>query len=112
MSHNVPETLKYTKEHEWTLIEGDVATIGITDYAQSALGDIVFVELPEVGGNLEVNSAFGVVESIKSVSDLYSPLSGEVLEATAQSLPPSLNFDLRGWNWRNAPLLIRFFNLA
>lgn len=95
MSHNVPENLKYTKEHEWTLIEGDTATIGITDYAQSALGDIVFVELPEVGGNLEINSAFGVVESIKSVSDLYSPLSGEVVETNGEleGAPENLNND-------------------
>lgn len=95
MSHNVPENLKYTKEHEWTLIEGDIATIGITDYAQSALGDIVFVELPEVGGNLEINSAFGVVESIKSVSDLYSPLTGEVTDANAEleGAPELLNSD-------------------
>lgn len=95
MSHNVPENLKYTKEHEWTLIEGDIATIGITDYAQSALGDIVFVELPEVGGNLEINSAFGVVESIKSVSDLFSPLTGEVTEANGEleGAPELLNSD-------------------
>jgi len=95
MSHNVPENLKYTKEHEWTLIEGDVATIGITDFAQSALGDIVFVELPEVGGNMEIETAFGVVESIKSVSDLYAPLTGEVLEANAEleGAPELLNSD-------------------
>ncbi len=95
MSHNVPENLKYTKEHEWTLIEGDVATIGITDFAQSALGDIVFVELPEVGGNMEIETAFGVVESIKSVSDLYAPLTGEVLEANAEleGAPELLNTD-------------------
>ncbi|MBK23930.1 MAG: glycine cleavage system protein H [Halobacteriovorax sp.] len=95
MSHNVPENLKYTKEHEWTLIEGDVVTIGITDFAQSALGDIVFVELPEVGGNMEIESAFGVVESIKSVSDLYAPLTGEVLEANAEleGAPELLNSD-------------------
>ncbi|MFT6068638.1 MAG: glycine cleavage system H protein [Bacteriovoracaceae bacterium] len=95
MSHNIPENLKYTKEHEWTLIEGDTVTIGITDFAQSSLGDIVFVELPEVGSSLEINSAFGVVESIKSVSDLYSPLSGEVLEANAdlEGAPEMLNTD-------------------
>lgn len=77
---NIPEELKYTVEHEWTKMDGDTATIGITDFAQSSLGDIVFVELPEVGRTLNINDAFGVVESIKSVSDLYSPLSGEVLE--------------------------------
>jgi glycine cleavage system H protein len=95
MSHKMPENLKYTKEHEWTLIEGDTVTIGITDFAQSALGDIVFVELPEAGSNLEINSAFGVVESIKSVSDLYSPLSGEVLQANSEleDSPEMLNTD-------------------
>jgi glycine cleavage system H protein len=80
MAHNIPNELKYTKDHEWMKIEGDVATIGITDFAQSALGDIVFVELPEVGKTLSSHQTFGVVESIKSVSDLFSPLSGTVLE--------------------------------
>ncbi len=77
---NTPENLKYTKEHEWVLIEGNVATLGITDFAQSSLGDIVFVELPDEGSVLEANGAFGVVESIKSVSDLFTPVSGKVLE--------------------------------
>lgn len=81
MANNIPTELKYTKDHEWILIEGDVATIGITDYAQSSLGDIVFVELPEVGRELAAHNTFGVVESIKSVSDLYSPLSGNVVES-------------------------------
>jgi len=74
----VIENLYYTEEHEWIKIEGDSATVGITDFAQSSLGDIVFVELPDEGTNLETNASFGVVESIKSVSDLYSPLDGEV----------------------------------
>ncbi|GAB4009654.1 MAG: glycine cleavage system protein GcvH [Bdellovibrio sp.] len=77
---NVPNNLKYTKDHEWALVEGDICTIGITDFAQSQLGDIVFVELPEVGRNLSAGDSFGVVESIKSVSDLYAPVSGEVVE--------------------------------
>jgi glycine cleavage system H protein len=77
---NTPEELYYTKEHEWIKIEGDVATIGITDYAQSSLGDIVFVELPETGQTLNQEQTFGVVESIKSVSDLFSPVMGEVVE--------------------------------
>lgn len=80
MSNNIPAELKYTKDHEWAKIEGDVATIGITDFAQSSLGDIVFVELPEAGKTLGHHQTFGVVESIKSVSDLYSPLAGTVLE--------------------------------
>lgn len=81
MAANIPTELKYTKDHEWALIEGDVATIGITDFAQSSLGDIVFVELPEVSRTLAENDTFGVVESIKSVSDLFSPLSGTVIES-------------------------------
>lgn len=79
MSTNIPKNLKYTKEHEWVLVEGDTATVGITDFAQSALGDIVFVETPAVGTALTQGSTFGVVESIKSVSDLYAPVSGEVI---------------------------------
>ena len=77
---NTPDNLKYTKEHEWISIEGNVATVGITDFAQSSLGDIVFVELPEEGTQLTAEAAFGVVESIKSVSDLFTPLSGKILE--------------------------------
>ncbi len=75
-----PDGLLYTKDHEWVKIEGDVATVGVTDFAQSELGDIVFVELPEEGGTLGVNESFGVAESVKTVSDLYSPLSGDVIE--------------------------------
>ncbi len=77
---NIPENLLYTEEHEWIKIEGDIATIGITDFAQNALGDIVFVELPEVGTTYSKGDSFGAVESIKSVSDLFVPLSGEVIE--------------------------------
>ena len=80
MASNIPAELKYTKDHEWALINGNTVTIGITDFAQSSLGDIVFVELPEVGRELSTNQTFGVVESIKSVSDLFSPLSGKVIE--------------------------------
>lgn len=79
MSTQIPKNLKYTKEHEWVLIEGDTATIGITDFAQSALGDIVFAEVPEVGTSVSAGATFGVVESIKSVSDLYAPVTGEVI---------------------------------
>jgi glycine cleavage system H protein len=74
-----PEELKYTEEHEWVLVEDDVATIGITDFAQDALGDIVFVELPEIGATVEAGKPFGVVESVKAVSDVYSPVTGEVV---------------------------------
>lgn len=80
MTQKVPSELKYTKEHEWIKTEGDVLTVGITDFAQSAMGDIVFVELPEVGKTLNAHQTFGVVESIKSVSDLFSPISGTVVE--------------------------------
>ena len=84
MTTEIKEELLYTKEHEWVKIEGDVATVGITDFAQSSLGDIVFLELPETGANVDQDGAFGVVESIKSVSDLYAPLSGEVVEVNAE----------------------------
>ena len=83
MTQKIPADLKYTKDHEWTKIENDHAVIGITDFAQSALGDIVFVELPELGKTLSSHQAFGVVESIKSVSDLYSPVSGTVVEVNS-----------------------------
>ncbi len=79
-----PEELKYTEEHEWILIEDDTATIGITDFAQEQLGDVVFVELPEVGDTVETGKSFGVVESVKAVSDVYAPLSGEVVEVNEE----------------------------
>jgi glycine cleavage system H protein len=98
MATNIPANLKYTKEHEWTLIEGDTVTVGITDFAQSALGDIVFLEVPEVGTNLNAGSTFGVVESIKSVSDLYSPVSGEVIAKNSdlEGSPEKINEDAYG----------------
>lgn len=91
----VVEGLKYTEEHEWISLEGDVATIGITDFAQSSLGDIVFVELPDENEELEASNSFGVVESIKSVSDLYSPVTGSVIEknSVVEETPESLNED-------------------
>ncbi len=94
------EGLKYTEDHEWISLEGDTATIGITDFAQSSLGDIVFVELPEEGESLEATNSFGVVESIKSVSDLYTPITGEVLEKNSmvEESPELLNEDAyAGW---------------
>ncbi len=75
-----PEELKYTEEHEWVMIEEDLAVVGITDFAQDALGDVVFVELPEVGTAVEAGKAFGVVESVKAVSDVYAPLTGTIEE--------------------------------
>ena len=81
---NVPEDLLYTTSHEWVRIEGDTATIGITDFAQSELGDIVYVDLPTPGRMLQSGDSFGTVESVKTVSDVYSPLAGEVTEANAE----------------------------
>ncbi|MBW6511573.1 MAG: glycine cleavage system protein GcvH [Desulfuromonadaceae bacterium] len=75
-----PDELKYTEEHEWVLVEDDSVTVGITDFAQDALGDVVFVELPDVGEMVELGKPFGVVESVKAVSDIYAPVSGEVIE--------------------------------
>jgi glycine cleavage system H protein len=77
---NVPDELLYTEEHEWVLIDGDLATVGITDYAQSELGDIVYIEFPEVGAELKQMDPFGSVEAVKAVEELYAPVSGEVVE--------------------------------
>jgi len=79
-----PEELQYTEEHEWILLEDDIATIGITDFAQDSLGDVVFVELPEVGSKVVAGKPFGVVESVKAVSDIYSPVTGEVVEVNEE----------------------------
>ena len=81
---NIPENLKYTKDHEWVLVDGDVATIGITDFAQGELGDIVFVEIETEGETLDKEEVFGTIEAVKTVSDLYMPLSGEVVEVNAE----------------------------
>jgi len=98
MATNIPGNLKYTKEHEWALVEGETVTIGITDFAQSALGDIVFVEVPDVGSELKLGSTFGVVESIKSVSDLYAPVTGEVVAKNndVEGSPEKINQDSYG----------------
>jgi glycine cleavage system H protein len=96
-----PSQYRYTKEHEWILLEGATATVGITDYAQHELGDVVFVELPKPGAKLEPGKPFGTVESVKAVSEIYSPVSGEVLEvnsALADS-PEKLNQDPHGAAW-------------
>lgn len=88
-----PENYRYAKSHEWLLLEGDCATVGITDYAQSSLGDIVFIELPKVGQQIEVGSTFGSVESVKAVSDLYSPVTGSVTAVNEKlnDTPDTLN---------------------
>ena len=85
--------LKYSEEHEWVLVEGDIATIGISDFAQESMGDVVFVELPDVGSNVEVGQSCGVVESVKAVSDIYSPVSGEIVEVNEALLdvPETVN---------------------
>jgi glycine cleavage system H protein len=88
MTMEFPEELKYTEEHEWVMIEDEVVTVGITDFAQDQLGDVVFVELPAVGTIVEVGKPFGVVESVKAVSDVYAPVSGEVVEIN-EELPDS-----------------------
>ena len=88
---NTPDNLKYSKEHEWVRVEGDVAVIGITDFAQSELGDIVFVELPEVGDEISKDQPFGSVESVKTVSELYAPVSGKVV-AVNEELSDSPEF--------------------
>jgi glycine cleavage system H protein len=96
-----PEDLKFSKEHEWVLVEGSVATVGITDYAQDQLGDIVFVELPAVGDKVSKEDAFGVVESVKAVSDIYAPVSGKVVEVNDDlpENPEMLNEDPYGDGW-------------
>lgn len=96
-----PTNLKYTKEHEWVKIEGNKAVIGITDHAQHALGDVVFVELPEAGDSIEAGKPFGVVESVKAVSDIYAPVSGTVIASNAALLdaPEKVNNDAFGEAW-------------
>ncbi len=98
---DIPSDLKYTKEHEWVSLDGDVATIGITDYAQGELGDIVFVELPSVGENIAQMDSFGTIEAVKAVSDLYAPVSGEVVEINEalEDDPLVVNRDPYGDGW-------------
>ena len=96
-----PSELKYTKEHEWVRLDGDIGTVGITDYAQDQLGDIVFVELPAAGKAIKQMEKFGEIESVKAVSELYSPVTGEVVEANGAlaSSPESVNDDPYGDGW-------------
>ena len=98
---NVPGELRYTKEHEWAKLEGDKARVGITAFAQEQLGDVVFVELPKVGAKITAMKTFGVVESVKAVSDLFAPLSGEVVEVNAElpRKPEVVNADPYGKGW-------------
>ncbi len=98
---SVPEELQYTKSHEWVRTEGANATIGITDHAQDELGDVVFVELPEVGATFDTGDSFGTVESVKAVSDLYTPVGGEVVEVNEalNDQPEKINEDPYGEGW-------------
>lgn len=101
MAGSVPAGMKYSKEHEWAKMEGDVVRVGITEYAQEQLGDVVYVELPQAGGTVTYMKHFGVVESVKAASDLFSPLSGSVVEANAslESQPELVNSDPYGQGW-------------
>jgi len=96
-----PENFRYTKEHEWVSVEGDIGAIGITDHAQSELGDIVYVDLPKPGAHVDQGKSLGSVESVKAVSDIYSPVTGEVVEinTTLADNPEQLNTDPHGSAW-------------
>jgi glycine cleavage system H protein len=98
---NFPQELKYTKDHEWVRVDGDVATIGITDFAQSELGDIVYVDIDTIGETIEKEQVFGTVEAVKTVSDLFMPVSGELLEMNSvlEKQPEMVNKDPYGEGW-------------
>ncbi|MFT7071281.1 glycine cleavage system protein GcvH [Patiriisocius sp. Uisw_017] len=106
---NIPSDLKYTKDHEWVRIEGDIATVGVTDFAQGELGDIVYVEVETVDETLEIEEVFGSVEAVKTVSDLFLPLSGEIIEfnSSLESEPEKVNSDPYGEGWM---IKIKFSN--
>lgn len=98
---NIPSDLKYTKDHEWVSIEGDIATVGITDFAQGELGDIVYIEVETIDETLEREEVFGTVEAVKTVSDLFLPLSGEIIEFNEEleATPETVNSDPYGTGW-------------
>ena len=98
---NIPNDLRYTKEHEWVRLEGDVATIGITDYAQGELGDIVFIEVDTVDESVAADEVFGTIEAVKTVSDMFAPVAGEVIEfnEALEDAPESVNSDPYGGGW-------------
>lgn len=108
---NVPENLRYSKDHEWVLVEGDTATVGITDYAQESLGDVVYVDLPKVGATYGAHESMGSVESVKAVSDIFIPVSGEIVEINEglNDAPESANSDPYGAAWMAK---VRFSNPA
>jgi glycine cleavage system H protein len=98
---NIPEDLRYSKDHEWIRVEGDAATIGITDYAQHSLGDVVYVDMPRVGDKFGTHEAFGSVESVKAVSEIFTPVGGEVTDVNnaVNDTPESVNNDPYGAGW-------------
>ena len=98
---DIPEDLQYTEEHEWVLVEDDVATLGITDFAQGELGDVVFVEMPQVGDLVQQMEPFGTIEAVKTVADLFAPISGEVVEVNTllEDSPHLINEDPYGEGW-------------
>jgi glycine cleavage system H protein len=108
---NIPANLKYTKDHEWVSLEGDIATVGITDFAQKELGDIVYVEVETLDQTLEKDEVFGTVEAVKTVSDLFLPLSGEIIafNDALENTPESVNSDPYGAGWM---VKIKVSNLA
>lgn len=98
---NIPENLRYSKDHEWVMVDGDVASIGITDYAQHSLGDVVYIDLPRVGDKLGTHEAFGSVESVKAVSEIFTPVAGEIVEVNdgLNDAPEKVNNDPYGDAW-------------
>jgi glycine cleavage system H protein len=98
---NIPENLRYSKDHEWVLVDGDVASIGITDYAQHSLGDVVYIDLPRVGDKLASHESFGSVESVKAVSEIFTPVAGEIVEVndSLNDTPEKVNNDPYGEAW-------------
>jgi glycine cleavage system H protein len=98
---NIPENLRYTKDHEWVAVDGDVATVGITDYAQHALGDVVYIDMPRVGDKLGTHEAFGSVESVKAVSEIFMPIAGEIAEVNdgLNDAPENVNNDPYAAGW-------------
>ena len=101
MSNNIPENLRYSKDHEWISVEGDVATIGITDYAQHSLGDVVYIDMPRVGDKFGSHEAFGSVESVKAVSEIFVPVAGQVTEVNdgLNDTPEAVNSDPYSGGW-------------
>lgn len=98
---NIPENLRYSKDHEWVSVDGDIATVGITDYAQHSLGDVVYIDMPRVGDKLSAHEAFGSVESVKAVSEIFMPISGEITEVNdgLNDTPEAVNNDPYGDGW-------------